>query len=201
MSSVSIPAPDLLEEDEVIVEPSAAGRAQMDLLTSSMVQAPAAIPGEPSPLIAAAEAAAKVFWASVPPDASPDPASKGLQDAFARLWDVMVDLDTQIGPWTLEPAGGMSSWRVRPEVLSAHSKAWTLMRPSSRQNPHWRNEMKLMVSLLNGQVATVAPADLDDHVGPSWGTWLRHQRAERGLNESAFTAHRKPPPPKRKPAK
>jgi hypothetical protein len=201
MSDSSVPTVFASEENEVVVEPSSSGRTQMNLLLSSLAAAPDTLQGEPSPLVEAASAAARVFWATVPPEASVDPGSKGLQDAFERLWNIMVDLDQKIGPWTLEPAGGMSSWRVRPEVLSAHSRSWSVVRPDSRKNPHWRNEMRMLVCLLNGQVATLAPSDLDEQIGPSWGEWLRRQRAERGLNENAFTANRKPPPPKRKSAK
>jgi hypothetical protein len=169
-TNAAVSAPGSTDMSDSPTEVSPTGRKQIEVLSS------AAAAVEFSEL---AQQAARMFWDTVPPAAvSPAP---DLQAAMGRLWDALADLDSQVGPWSLEPAGLMSSWRIRPEVLSAHSKAWQATRPDSRTNPAWRQEMRLMVALLNGQVVSALPTDLDDQLGAEWGAWLRRQRADRHL--------------------
>lgn len=85
-------------------------------------------------------------------------------EAFCMdLLDLAEKLDDEIGPWTLEPPGPLSSLRVVPELLSALSIAWKQARPATDRG--WRYEMRAMILILNGKYRTVRGSDLEDNVG------------------------------------
>jgi hypothetical protein len=80
-----------------------------------------------------------------------------------ELLDLAEMLDQEMGPWTLEPPGTMSTLRIQPEFLSALSMAWKRARPSTDKG--WRYEMRTMVLILNGKYLTVRGSDLEDQIG------------------------------------
>ena len=89
------------------------------------------------------------------------------------LIDLADALDSQIGAWTLEPPGRLSTLRVQPDVLSALSIAWKRARPAGSK---WRFELRAIVLILNGKFRTITGSDLEDEVGSELAAVIRKRQ-------------------------
>lgn len=89
------------------------------------------------------------------------------------LVDLAEALDSQVGAWTLDPPGRLSTLRVQPEVLSAFSIAWKQARPAG---PKWRFELRSVVLILNGKFRTVTGSELEDEVGAELAAVIRQRQ-------------------------
>jgi hypothetical protein len=104
-------------------------------------------------------------------------ASASVTRLCSDLMDLMDALDGNIGIWTLEPPGHLSTLRIQSEVLSALSVAWKAQRPST--NPGWRYELRAVMLVLNGRYRTVAVDQLTQDVGHDLAKVIAARQPER----------------------